>query len=473
MPAAVRSYVAASVALMGAGAITAAQVVPPLSEEQSRVVAAAVSLAAAVEAAQPCSGYLTEGCDIWATPSYTPVALSQNGSAANIPANLLNAVISVPRAVIDAVNDLSYALEVTGNWWVYTPTNVLGFDPADPPKITALANLAIPFKPLSNAVGEHFAWWARANLPMNAGCTGSVGPACADPNAILGDMFLAPIWNLAAGYQFPELFNPVSDDEAYVGEEIPGSVGTQVPWSKGSVRLDLFDPLRAVTNYLLADPASNRPKPITLDEVAATVERLGKALVLAFNPFVPRSFLLKGWPYTILTPLFLPFVPTLCPTCDPQNPGGPPVGGQIPQRPAASTAILAGAEVTGVGSDAPAVVPVASQTAADPADAAGVGAADAAGSERPAAPAAAEAEAESTDADADTALDAEIAALADADIDAAGPAGTKAAPDTAGADAAPTRAVAQRRGLAPADDDSRGNTAPANTRADVGEQAGE
>jgi hypothetical protein len=323
------------------------------------VLEAAVSLAAAVGAAQPCSGYLTDGCDILATPSYSPVALDQSGAMANIPANLLNAVISIPRAFVDAVNDLSYSLEVTGNWWVYTPTNVLGFDPADPPKITALANLAIPFKPLSNAVGDHFAWWARANLPMNAGCTGSVGPACADPAAILSKMFLAPSWALNAGYQFPELYNPVSDAEAEIGEEIPGSEGQAAPWSGAYVKLDPADPVNAMLNYLMAAPATNTPKAITLTEISATLDRFGKALDLAFNPFVPRSFLLKGWPYTALTPLFLPFVPALCPTCDPENPGGP---ARPPQQAAGATILASTSEVESV---APTTVVDTTAAAAD------------------------------------------------------------------------------------------------------------
>ena len=64
----------------------------------------------------------------------------------NVPPNLLNAMISVPRAYLDALDDVSHALEVTGSWWVYTPTNVLGYDPADPPKITSITNLLIPFQ---------------------------------------------------------------------------------------------------------------------------------------------------------------------------------------------------------------------------------------------------------------------------------------------------------------------------------------
>ncbi len=325
MPVAVRSYVATGLALMGAGMVTAAQIMPPLQKTEDRIVQAAVSLVAAVGNGQACSGYNTEGCDIWARPTYTPLAADPSGSAANIPANLLNAVIGIPRAWVDGLNELSYALEVTGNWWVYSPTNVLGFDPADPPKITAMVDQAIPFKPLSHAIGEQLAWWARANLPMNASCTGTVGPACSDIGPIFNVMFKAPIWTLASGYQFPELYNPVSDAEGAAGVEIPGETGLPAPWSGEYVKLNTSDWLTSVTNYLQADPAANAPRPLSLPEIGATLDRFVKAMVIAFNPFVPNSYLLKGWPYTALTPLFLPFVPIFCKTCNPDNPGGPPL----------------------------------------------------------------------------------------------------------------------------------------------------
>jgi hypothetical protein len=172
-------------------------------------------------------------------------------------------------------------------------------------------------------------------------------------------MFLAPSWVLNAGYQFPELYNPVSDAEAEIGEEIPGSEGQQAPWSGAYVKLDPADPVNAMLNYLMADPATNTPKAFTLTEISATLDRFGKALDLAFNPFVPRSFLLKGWPYTALTPLFLPFVPTLCPTCDPENPGGP----AVPPQQAAATTILA--STTEVESVAPFTVVDTTAAAAD------------------------------------------------------------------------------------------------------------
>lgn len=361
MPTAIRSYLTTGLALMGAGFVTAAQITPPLHHGETRVVQAAVTLAAAVGNGQPCSGYNTDGCDINAPQTYVPLILNQTGSPANIAANIVNAVTSIPRAFVDAINELSYALEVTGNWWVYSPTNVLGSDPADPPKYTALTDLFIPFKPVSNAIGEQLSWWGKANLPMNAGCTADVGPLCGDVNAILSKMFLAPIWKLAAGYQFGTVINPVSAAEGELGDQIPGSVGTEVPWSGAFVKLNLFDPAIALFNYLTADPATNTPKPITGAEIAATLDRLGKALVLDFNPFVPRSFLLKGWPYTALTPLFKPFVPVLCPTCDPENPGGPPLD-PAPGAAATLVSVQAPADATEAVPDA---TPVADSVVAD------------------------------------------------------------------------------------------------------------
>ena len=134
--------------------------------------------------------------------TYTPVVLDTAGSPANIAANIINAVASIP--VRSSTRSTGCpALEVTGSWWVYTPTNVLGFDPADPVKVTALVDLAIPFKPISNVVGEHLSWWAKANLPMDAGCTANAGPNCPDADAMFAKMFKAGIFTLAAGYQFP------------------------------------------------------------------------------------------------------------------------------------------------------------------------------------------------------------------------------------------------------------------------------
>ncbi len=303
-----------------------ATVTPELgTEDESSDSVQPASSVATLAPSNACSGYNTDGCDIHAEQKYTPVSLPDldNPNIFNILPNLVNAIASIPRAYLNALNDLSHSLEVTGNWWLYTDTNVLGYDPADPPKITAITNLLVPFEALSNPLGDHLSWWAKGNLPMNEGCTATVGPACTNPDDIVNRMWKAPLWDLFNGYQFPELNNPVSDAETATGEPIPGEEGTPVPWSGQPVQLNPMDPVNSVLNYLLAPPEQNRPEAFTLTDVVESFVRFGAALELAFNPFVPGSYLLKGWPYTALTPLFTPFLSVLCPTCDPDNPGDP------------------------------------------------------------------------------------------------------------------------------------------------------
>jgi hypothetical protein len=374
MSAAVRSYLTAAIAVAGAGMVTAAGVVPspqePEARGQARVVEHAVALAAAVEVGQACSGYNIEGCDIWAPQTYTPIPYDPDaGSWNNVPANLLNAVISIPRAFVNALNDLSYSFEVTGSWWVYTPTNVFGFDPADPPKVAALFNLLIPFAPLSQPLGESFTWWAKANLTMNAGCTGTTGPVCPDPVALLATMFRAPTWDLIRGYQFPDVvLDPVSELEGSMGnplpEGYPGNVDRPVAWSGAYLELDPRDPEYSVLNYLKADPSTNRPEPVTFEEIISSLTRFAKASDLNFNPFVPMSFLLKGWPYTVLTPLFKPFLPWLCPDCNPLNPAWPP---GATEQPWPSAAVPAPAPAASSSADAAPVSAAAAPAQAAPA----------------------------------------------------------------------------------------------------------
>lgn len=328
MSAAVRSFLTAGVAMVGAGVVTAAGVVPSVPQSQAPVVQRAVALAAAVGGS--CSSYNIDGCDIWAPQTYTPVTFNPNAGAwRNVPANVVNAILSIPRALVDGLNELSYGFEVTGSWWVYTPTNVLGFDPADPPKVSALMNLLIPFKPLSQPLGEGLTWWARANLTMNEGCTGTAGPVCPDANMLLSTMFQVSTATMINGFRFPDVVkDPVSPLEGSMGNPLPwdypGNIDRAVPWQGAYVQINPLDAEYSVLNYLRADPSTNRPERLTFKEVAAALTRFVKASQLDFYPFVPMSFLLKGWPYTALTPLFKPFVPLLCPDCNPLNPAWPP-----------------------------------------------------------------------------------------------------------------------------------------------------
>ena len=372
MSAAVRSFLTAGVALVGAGAVTAAGVVPSATQQaETRMVQRAVSLAAV---GQSCSGYHVDGCDIWAPQTYTPITVNKTGSVFNVPANIVNALISIPRAYLDGLNDLSYGLEVTGSWWVYTPTNVLGFDPGDPPKIAALVNLAIPFKALSQPLGEGLTWWGKANLPMSESCTATAGPVCPDLGGLLSQMFLQPISFLTNGWKFPKIFDPVSPLEGSMGNPLPadypGNINREVPWSGAYIQLNPFDAEYSVINYLTADPKTNRPAPIKFSDITSALKRFAKAVHTDFYPFVPMSLLLKGWPYTALTPLFKPFVKWLCPDCNPLNPAWPP---GATEQPWPSAAVPAPAAVAASSAqDAPASTDTApASTPAGPAVAVG------------------------------------------------------------------------------------------------------
>ncbi|MGE0217777.1 MAG: hypothetical protein AB7S95_18715, partial [Mycolicibacterium sp.] len=91
MPAAIRSYVTAGVALVGASVISVSPIAPTIAaapQQNVRSVSMDVDLTAA--------------------------------SAANIPANLVNKFHNMPQAHVDAVNYWADSWVQSGNWWVYS-----------------------------------------------------------------------------------------------------------------------------------------------------------------------------------------------------------------------------------------------------------------------------------------------------------------------------------------------------------------
>jgi hypothetical protein len=115
MHSALRPYVTAGVALVGSSVIAVTPIAAP--QPDIRVANPAVSLAAA--------------------------------SWANAPANLINAFLAVPQAEVDGINRYAAAFEWSGSWWVYTPENVLGWDPPNFEMTKGLVDLLLPFKALS------------------------------------------------------------------------------------------------------------------------------------------------------------------------------------------------------------------------------------------------------------------------------------------------------------------------------------
>jgi hypothetical protein len=270
MPAAVHPYVTAGVALVGASVISVTPIAP--SQPDMRVANPAVSLAAAAS------------------------------SIANVPANLFNAILNIPADEIQAMDNLANAMIQTGSWQVWGPTNVFGFDAADPPKLKAFIDLLLPFPALSSVLGDQLSVWAQANLPMNAGCAALPG-ACPDPAALLNSMFQVSLLQLYSGYTFPEVVNPFD--------------GTDPGWSGDHVQLDPFGPVTSVIDYLLAPPTGVQT--VSPDQIIATVTKFAKSMWDGFYPFVQNSEWFNpdttGFAY-----LFRPLAPILCTNCDPANP---------------------------------------------------------------------------------------------------------------------------------------------------------
>lgn len=236
-------------------------------------------------------------------------------SPANVPVNLFNLFMSMPAWEIQAMGRLADAMEATGSWQVWSPTNVFGFDEQDPPKLKAIIDMTFPVAPVSSALGEQISWWAVANLPMNAGCAGAQG-ACPDPGSMVRSMFTVPLGELYRGYQFPTVTNPFT--------------GQPTSWSGQYVKLDRGAAAAALRDYLTAPPVGIAT--VTPAEAANTVSRLTKSFNTAFYPFVQDSEWFDS-ARTPLAPLFRALAPVLCASCE-ANPYDNPWLKNYPPKPA-------------------------------------------------------------------------------------------------------------------------------------------
>lgn len=292
MPAAIRSYVTAGVALVGASVISVSPIAPTIAaapQQNVRSVSMDVDLTAA--------------------------------SAANIPANLVNMFLNMPQAHVDAVNYWADSWVQSGNWWVYSQDNILGWDRANPAMAWSMMDLLLPIPALSKPYGRHVQWWMAANLPMHEGCSGL--PPCPNSQEMLNSMFRVGAWEFyfGDGYTFgpdgytPE-FEPVGPGESYWGYEY-GETGDPVPWYGQTVKLDPFEGWKSLVEYLMADP--EEVKVPSFYETLAAYMKFGATLVTMYNPFVPQSYIWNPR-YSASAYLLRPFAKYLCPQCNKYDP---------------------------------------------------------------------------------------------------------------------------------------------------------
>lgn len=291
MPAAVRAYVTAGVALVGASVISVTPVVPNLAAAQQEVRSVSMNV------------------DLTAK------------SAANIPANFINMFLNMPQAHVDAVNYWADSWVQSGNWWVYSQDNILGWDRANPAMAWSMVDLLLPIPALSKPAGIHTQWWMAANLPMHDGCSGL--PPCPNSTDMFNSMFKVPAWDFyfGDGYTFGEdgytpEYEPVGPGESEWGYEY-GEYGDKVPWWGQTVKLDPFDGWNSLMAYLQEDPQELK-FPSFADTLAAYM-KFTATLVTMFNPFVPQSYLWNPR-YSAAAYLLRPFAKYLCPQCNKYDP---------------------------------------------------------------------------------------------------------------------------------------------------------
>ncbi|WP_370331479.1 hypothetical protein [Mycolicibacterium hippocampi] len=355
MPTMAHSYFTAGVALVGASVISAAPVATP--QLDARSASWDVSLAAATQtcADGAASALCSEPTEL---PDAAPFAATADSSGlVNIPANLFIALANTPFNFFNALGEgnvqlgsdpegdfsfqptyegvtltqpegsvpgLGRNLRYTGSWWLYSQTNILGTDPADPSRYQAITNILVPFPALAVPLGNIFAAIAASQLPMHTGCTGTGPGACDDPAGILSKMF--DLRNIAAlfspeGYTYPETRAGITcneDGQCYVKDED----GPEVPWSGQTVKLDATEPFTSFYDSLTETPDVSSIKPLTPELVTGSLVSLGSGLNTAFNPFV------LGTQCAICAP----FVP---------NPDNEPVPGPVFEDPDATEPVTA------------------------------------------------------------------------------------------------------------------------------------
>lgn len=237
-----------------------------------------------------------------------------------IPINLAETIANIPYYAVAGTNRFANAMRASGSWWVYTPVNVLGWDPANPEMTRAFVDFLIAIPSISTPLGITADYWARANLPMNGGCTGF--PPCDDPSAITDQMFKVMLWDLFApgGFTFtdpitPE-YNPISDTEGFWGQEL-GLTGDKVPWYGETVNPVPFGETISFWDHLMSKPEGIKTP--TLEDQIEAFKNLADGLTTTWNPFVPKSYVWnpKMTPFAYLA---RPLAKILCPTCNKVDP---------------------------------------------------------------------------------------------------------------------------------------------------------
>lgn len=255
-----RILAAVSTALIGAGIASAATYVPPPTPTAE------------------------------ATPEASTVAIRLTAdSVANIPANLAQTIANMAAYEYQGVNLTTAALEDSGNWWLYIPTNVVGFDEQDKEKLKGMTLMMVPIPLVAQA--NYDQWWLSlaAFAPMTPDCTGIPGP-CSDV-FYFTQYGQVPTWRLVLGYTFPTTRNTIDPtDQTYTTAD-GRVVDIQPDWSGKTYRLEPFGPWKAIWQTLTQTPTGYVAAP-SGSQWATALTALGAATWESLDPMVPGTYCL-------------------------------------------------------------------------------------------------------------------------------------------------------------------------------------
>lgn len=198
-----------------------------------------------------------------------------------------------------AINNLANALLYTGSWWQSSPTNVWGWDTANPWNSTALINFLVPMQPMGEPLADNLNNYMAAEFPI---ATPENKFFFNDLPGELQSLFKVPTSQLESGFTFgsgdpssnPPVINPVG-----IGAGPLGNGGTTYPeiWNGTTTHLDPSSGLGMgqtqawsgdeVNNFftsLLQDPAQNPIHPLDPSTIVPSLWNLYNSFNTDFSP---------------------------------------------------------------------------------------------------------------------------------------------------------------------------------------------
>jgi hypothetical protein len=217
-----------------------------------------------------------------------------------------------------AFNFLAGALNYTDSWLVSTPTNVWGWDTANPWNFTALIDDLLPVKALSEPLARNLNMLLEAESPIASADNKFIFH---DPLGELEEQGAVPISKLTdgTGYDLGEAVNPVGHGADPLGN---GGETYQEIWSNTTAKIDPDFGLGEFAKSLTQDPADNPIQPFDPQDVLPSVVYLLQSINLDFNPLSggTDSFIFQGaqevWGMPALFNGLLNGAHGLCPSCD-------------------------------------------------------------------------------------------------------------------------------------------------------------